>query len=137
MYDLIQEIKKAAIFKKKWSKLELKLLITLFENESADNRIVCDFDSGEEICGFFKGSQLVAYIHTNYPIGFAKEEFHSFSKMFDKNISIVTIDDFNAPLWSVDLESLRTIAPEISWNACVDAVNPNCFSIDDFRFASH
>lgn len=44
---------------------------------------------------------------------------------------------FNKPEWFVDVSLLKSIASEISWNAGPDAVNPNCFSIDDFRFAAH
>ena len=135
--DLIKEVKNATIYRGKWSKLELDSMIKFFENDSITNQIACDFDSDEEICGFFKGSQLVAYVHIYFPIGFAIKEFHCFAAKFDNSINIVEIDDFTAPLWCVDLEILKTVAPEITWNASVDAVNPDCFSIDDFRFATH
>ena len=137
MNDLIKEIKNAAIFRGKWSKLELDSLINMFASDSDANRIVCDFDSDEEVCGFFKGSQLLAYVHLKFPIGFAKKEFRCFANQFANSIHVVTIDDFDVPLWYVDLEILKSIAPEISWNVCVDAVNPERFSIDDFRFATH
>ena len=135
--DLIEEIEKAALLIKKWNKTELNLLINLFVKEDDKNSVVCDFDSGEEICSFLKNSQLIAYVHVKFPIGFAKKEFQCFGNHFEKCLHIVQIDDFSYPEWFVEVSILSSIASEISWNAITDAVNPKAFSIDDFRFAVH
>jgi len=81
-------------------------------------------------------SSIIAYVHLRFPIGFAKKEFENFAKKFKKSIHILTIDDFSNPEWIVDLNTLNVIASEISWHASVEAVDPNGFSIDDFRFAT-
>lgn len=137
MRDLAKEIERASLFRGKWDQSVLNSLIDLFMNSDKANNVVCDFDSGEEICGFFKGSQLVAYVHLKFPIGFAKKEFICFATRFKNNIHVVAIDDFDTPEWFVDMNILQSFSPELSWYESEDAVNPNCFSIDDFRFAIH
>ena len=127
--------------KQSWGYSGCDPIIELFQEESENNRIVCDVLSGEEICGFFRDMHLVAYIHLKFPIGFVKKEFMCFINKVKVRIPIhvhlVIIKDFFDLEWHVNLNALKLIAPEISWNASVDAVNPDCFSIDGFRFATH
>jgi len=137
MRNFNNELEKANLLNGEWGQSVFDSLIDFFTSTEKTNNIVCDFDSGEEICGFFDDSQLIAYVHLRFPIGFAKKEFEYYANKFKDCIRILTVDDFNTAEWFVDLELIKSVASEISWHASVDAVNPSCFSVDDFRFATH
>ena len=137
MRNLNNELEKANLLNGEWDTYVFDSLRNFFTSAEKTNSIVCDFDSGEEICGFFDDTQLIAYVHLKFPIGFAKKKFEYYANKFKDNIRILTVDDFNTVEWFVDLEMLKVVASEISWHASVDAVNPNRFSVDDFRFATH
>ena len=38
--------------------------------------------------------------------------------------------------WSVNIDYLKKEIPQIYWHACEDAVNAECFSLNDFYFAT-
>ena len=79
----------------------------------------------------------MAYIHAKCPICFKTKDFDKYKKIFNKKLWFISIDDFYKNEWFVDLNKLKQIAPEINWLADRDAVDPENFSIDGFKFATH
>lgn len=140
MRDLMVEINKATAFRSSWSSpwtedILFRIVSDLVEKKECS--ISWDYDCGEKVCGVFIENELAAYIHARFPICFATDEFSKVECVFASLLHIVRITDFYEENWYVDLEKMEWYAPEITWRCSEDAVNPNAFSIDDFRFATH
>ncbi|MDP4093567.1 MAG: hypothetical protein Q8920_09420 [Bacillota bacterium] len=135
MKNLINEILKAKSKEEFWNDNTLKSIINDFLNFSNMNQIDWDDDSGEEWVDLICNNKLVAILHVKFPICFAKKDFKDFSLLNEKNFSTVFVEDFNEQEWCVNIDDLKKIT-SISWHASIEAVNPNLFSIFDFRFAT-
>ena len=53
-----------------------------------------------------------------------------------KNLEIVFTENYYSSDWTIGVSDLKKEIPEIYWYASEDAVNTNCFSLDDFYFAT-
>ena len=137
MRDLIQELKKAQSFREGWNTEALYELIDYFKKDNPLNSIMWAEESGQDVCSFIVNRRtLMAYVHVKFPICFAADIFKKYKKRFADKLWIVSIEDFDKDEWCVDLEEMEWTAPEIQWMASVEAVNPESFSIDGFRFAT-
>ena len=137
MKDLINEIYEAKKLNSSWNEGEVFKLAEYFKRNNPNAYIQWDWGSGEEVCAFTMNNQLTAFVHTKYPICFCMNEFYRYKEIWSNRLWFVSVDDFHKNEWFVDLNILRQIAPEINWLADKDAVNPEKFSIDAFRFATH
>jgi len=92
------------------------------------------------ICGFgavISRSASNVRVHVKLPICFCSNGFAKYVTLYSDILWFAATDDFNKDEWFVDLDKMREAVPEVSWNACGDAVNPDSFSLDGFRFATH
>jgi hypothetical protein len=137
MRDLLCEIINAKKIMSNWSKEKLFEIATNFKNDAPDNNAMWDYGAGEEVCGFSINSKLVAYAHEKLPICFCSSEFEKYKTVCSDVLWFVATEDFYKDEWFVDLKKLKETIPEIQWCACIEAVNPESFSIDGFRFATH
>lgn len=137
MRDLVKEIEEASKIKKEWNESQLIEMGNYYKANTSNGWIRCDFDSGEEVCGFFQNRTLEAYVHVNFPICFATKRFIDEMREYSDRLWFVGTNDFNKDEWFVDLVKLKQIAPQIDWRTCKDAVDPDCFSVDGFKFATH
>jgi len=102
--------------------------------------ISLDWDewSGEEWLSLMTSSERVAIIGVKIPIAFIASKFEDDLKFCElmKKLFIVTIDDFDKEIWTIDLDEYRHNIPELEWHVSEDAVNPNAFSTSEFWFAT-
>jgi len=136
MRNLLLETLKAKGIKG-WNHEKLIILTEDFMQDSDINMIVWDYLSGEEVCGFLIGDKLVAYVHEKLPICFYLIEFDKYKDLNSDILWFVASEDFYKREWYANLDQLREMIPELTWSASVEAVNPDSFSVDDFRFATH
>ena len=134
MKDLMAEILEARKIANLYNRNVLGIIVTEFLNFDSKNRIDWDEVSGEEWVDFSCGTELIAILHTKFPICFAKPNFKEFCTQYNKFWTIFT-DSFDNEEWFVDIDQLKNIE-NISWHASKEAVNPNSFSVFDFRFAT-
>jgi len=137
MRDLMDEVYEAKKLIGSWNGEEVFKLIEYFKKDNPNSCVQWDWGSGEEGCAFIANNQLIAYVHTKFPICFSKKEFHIYKEILSYRLWFVSIDDFYKNEWFVDLDKLRQEVPDINWLASKDAVDPESFSIAGFRFATH
>ena len=135
MRDLLIEVANAKKIKSGWNKEQLAKMADYFRSDDNNNRIMWAYEAGEEICRFFTNEQTMAYVHWELPICFCAREFSKYRTLWSNVLWFVETEDFAKEEWFVDLERLREIAPEVHWLAEVEAVNPDCFSLEELDFA--
>jgi hypothetical protein len=136
MRELINEIYEAKKNSTTWDADILLKYVKRIQEDNPHIRILWDWNSGIDVCGLAINDKLIAYIHSRCPICFAKKEFEKYMEVFGSKLWLVLIEDFYKDEWHVDLNKLAEIAPEVSWCASKDAVDPDKFSIDGFKFAT-
>jgi len=135
--DLLTEILNAKKIKEDWGEAKLAAMALDFKSDNKNNEIMWAYESGEEVCHFLINNERAAYIHVKLPICFYASNFEKYKKLYSGVLWFVKTEDFDKDEWFVDLKKMRELVPELSWCACVEAVNPKSFSVDGFRFATH
>jgi hypothetical protein len=136
MRDLLVEVLNAKKISKKWNREKLFEMAKRFKNASKDNSIMWSYESGKEVCGFLINGQLVAYVHEKLSICFCLNEFDKYRNIYSDLLWFVKTEDFYRDEWFVDLKKMQETVPELPWRASIEAVNPESFSIDEFKFAT-
>lgn len=97
-----------------------------------------DYGAGEEWARFYSLSQgAVCMISTELPIAFIRSSYdYTYIGACLHDIEIVCVESYSEDDWSVDLDKLAIEIPEIHWHASLGAVDPACFCLDDFYFAT-
>lgn len=108
-------------------------IIELIRNKYPDWNIDWDKSCGEEWVRFGNSTHgLVCLIHTQIKLIFCNKNYD----LNLKNIAIVFINNFDVQEWSINLHQLKLLIPELKWHACIDAVNPNQFSLKELYYAT-
>ena len=137
--SFIEEIEKALRYKEGWNEDELKNTADIFVKSGCGKKD-WDWDSGEDIC-FLESNdgKTKAAIHSKFPIAFAEGDFHKYDRkagrVFSEKIHIVKVQDFNKPIWFVDLARLKELAPEITWVSGPEDLDVSAFSVLDYVYA--
>ena len=97
-----------------------------------------DYEAGEEWARFYSISQgTVCMMSTKLPIAFIRNSYdYTCIGSCLHNIEIVCVGSYSEEEWSIDLEKLANELPEIYWHASIGAVDPACFCLDDFYYAT-
>lgn len=144
MKDLMEEIKKATEYRKEWSE---KVLIDFMINYQINRRynklnfnhyyFAYDYWAGKETASIMKDDECVGLLHARFPIGFIHESVYEDFKNLNF-YHLVKVNDFEKQEWSVDLQEMKNIAPEITWyDTDENAVSSKKFSVSDFEYAAN
>lgn len=138
MNDMIKVLEKAREFPLFGGNEEIKNLIAAICAKDSSLIVDWDDDAGEEwvrLCSKVHGK--VFMMHTQLRIVFIRKSY-DFDLISDalEQIAVIFTDNYSADEWYIDLFELKNNFPEISWHACEEAVNPDCFSLDDLYYAT-
>lgn len=138
MRNLTCEIIKSKEYQKTWSKEKLELFIKLWGQVDNSVKFDCDIQSGEQWIRVFKDNVIVGMLGVNIPMLLLNELYESSNRNYNfiKDVHVVKVINFDANSWNIDLNIIKLAVPEIIWHASLDAVNPECMSINDFWYAT-
>lgn len=89
-----------------------------------------DDGAGEDWARFYNSERLLCMLHTRLKIAF------SVSDIPDIGIKVILVSNFTENNLSIDLDEIRAECPELYWGACAEAVDPNCFDLNDLYYAT-
>lgn len=138
MKNLTCEILKAKEYQELWSNEKLVLFIKLWGHVDNSLRFDSDIESGEQWVRVFKNNTILGILGVSIPMLFLNEHCENSNGDYDfaKDVHVVKDKDFDANSWYIDLDIVELSVPEIIWHASLDAVNPECMSINDFWYAT-
>lgn len=138
MKDLINVLK---YVKDNYSNISLPEIHDFCDSlNKAKNEIRYDWDewSGEDWLTVTVKNKKAAMIGIQIPIAFVTlsdfEYIQSFKIM--RKLHVVTINDFDDIMWTLDLRTFKNVFPNMEWHASEDAVDTTSFSTNDFWFAT-
>lgn len=122
-----------AVSKGLWNKHDIDIALDKILLKYSSLKIDWDKGAGEEWVRLCDDKYVVlCMIHCKIKIIFAKKIDLSFLE----NVTVISVSDFNAAEWKIDLNLIAGSCPELCWNASPNAVDPSGFSLLDLYFAS-
>lgn len=133
------EVLKRAKHKKPFTNQE-EFKETLAQIQAEDTTLKIDWDdgAGEEWARFSNQADgIVCMINSKIRLIFIRStcNFQNFDHIIG-DFEVVFTENYWSDDWTIDTGKLKDEVPEIYWHACEGAVNSNCFSLDDFYFAT-
>ena len=136
MKDLLEQFhiaKKHYCFR---NSLEFQNCICALQSEFPDLTMDRDDGAGERWARLWN-QNLWIMVHQNIGIAFMRSS--KVTVQIPKSIAhltVVSVDVIDAEEWYLDLDQLALDIPEVCWHACVDAVDPTAFSLNDLYYAT-
>lgn len=123
--------------KKLLKNIEFKELIR--QIKFADPNLILDWDegAGEDWARFIDSKKgIVFMMHSRIGVVFIRKvyEYDKIKKIVTE-LEVVFVDNYNSKEWYANLAEFEKI-PEVYWHACENAVNTNCFSLDELYYAT-
>ncbi|MBQ6304052.1 MAG: hypothetical protein IJK83_08490 [Clostridiales bacterium] len=134
MRDLFVELLDARNLKI-YKENEFEELLQTLENSNEDNTIDWDLGAGEE-WAFVNNDAYSVMLNRRIGICFVRGVLDEATDLCLSQCRCVSVDGFDIKEWHIDLADLRKSIPEIKWSASEAAVDPNCFSLNDFFVAT-
>lgn len=107
---------------------------------SSDKQLTLDWDdgAGEEWARFsHKDHGIVYMINAKIGVIFARKSYEkNIPKKFFLIYEIAIVNNYRNEEWFIDIELLPKLISEIDWSVSQYSVNPNCFSLNDFYYAT-
>ena len=138
MKDMLATLRKAK--QKKVFKNQKEFEDVLAKIQLADTELRIDWDdgAGEEWARFNNLTDgIVCMINSKLGLAFIRKKYN-FQKIEPilNDFEIVFTENYYSSDWSINLNNLRKEISEIYWHTTESAVNTNCFSLDDFYYAT-
>ena len=137
MKDLLILLKKAKEKKIFTSQQEFRDVLAKIE-ENNNLRLDWDEEAGEDWARFIHEEMgVVCMMSVKVGIAFVRRNYslQDFQEILE-DVNIVLVDNYSSNEWYIDLVVLDKELPQICWHACENAVDANCFSLDDLYFAT-
>ena len=137
MKDMLEVLKRARQ-KKIFANQEFQEMLMQIQSADATLKIDWDIGAGEEWARFSnQENEIVCMINRNIGLIFIRSmyEFQNIEHVIG-DFEVVFTENYWSEDWTIDTGKLKDEVPEIHWHACEGAVNPNCFSLDDFYYAT-
>lgn len=117
---------------------EFKSLLEQIKKAKPTLKIDWDEGAGEKWVRFIdQNNGIVCMLSVDLKLAFIRENSKIQSLLNTmRNYEIVFVDDFSSDNWSIDVDELENDIAEIVWHTSEDVINSNCFSLDDFYFAT-
>lgn len=134
MRDMLVELldaRKHKIYKEN----EFEALLQNLKESNAGNTIDWDGGAGEE-WAFVNNEGISIMLNRRIGICFVRGTLDETKVSCLSQCKCVYVDRFDIDEWYIDLTDLRKSVPEIIWSASDDAVDPRCFSLNDFYYAT-
>lgn len=107
-----------------------RLLLSL---ESLSEGLTIDWDSGAgEEWAFVNNDGLNIMLNRRIGICFVRGVLDISVSSCLSQCKCVFVDGYDLKEWYIDLDELNKCIPEIVWHSKDNAVDPNCFSLNDF-----
>ena len=135
MMEILRKAKCKSVFE---NQKEFQVVLTQMQLADAELRLDWDDGAGEEWARFGNlADGNVCMMNAKLRLAFIREKYN-FQKIEQvlHDFEIVFTENYDLDEWSVDINHLKKEIPQICWHACEDAVNVECFSLDDFYFAT-
>lgn len=132
------EVLKRAKQKKIFVNQEFKEILMQIQSADATLKIDWDDGAGEEWARFSNQKNgIVCMINRNIGLIFIRSayKFQNIEHIIG-DYEVVFTEDYCSNDWKINTDKLKYEMPEICWHASESAVNVNCFSLDDFYFAT-
>lgn len=138
MKDMLETLRKARRKKIFLDQQDFKSV--LIQIQLADPELELDWDDGvgEEWARFSNPTDgVVCMINARLGLAFIREKYklQNIRKVLE-DLEVVFTENYYSDDWSIDVSDLKNEISEIYWHASENAVNSNCFSLDDFYFAT-
>lgn len=135
MLEILRRAKQKKIFA---NQEEFKDVLVRIQMADTGLRLDWDDGAGEEwarLSNLMDG--IVCMINTKIGVVFVKKryKFQNIKHILD-NFEIVFTEDYCSADWFIDVSNFEREISEMYWHASENAVNKNCFSLDDFYFAT-
>ncbi len=138
MKDLIKVLKHAKENYPKISSSEIHHFCD--DTNKINNEISYDWDEwcGEDWITITLKNRRVLMIGVKIPVAFVTTSVFEYIQSFElmRKLYVVTINDFDDIIWSLDLDEFKNVFSYIDWHASDDAVDTTSFSTNDFWFAT-
>lgn len=138
MKDMLETLRQAKQKKVFVDQKEFKDVLIQIQLADTELRLDWDDGAGEEWARFSNLTDgIVCMINSKLGLAFIREryKFQNIERTLE-NFEIVFTENYYSNDWSIDVNSLKKEISEIYWHASESAVNTNCFSLDDFYFAT-
>jgi len=107
------------------------------EFEALLQKLAIDWDSGAgEEWAFANNEGFSIMLNRRIGICFVRGTLDEAAASCLSQCKCVSVDGYDIDEWYIDLTDLRKSVPEIVWSASDDAVDPRCFSLNDFYYAT-
>ena len=116
---------------KTYKENEFEGLLIKLEKSHEGNTVEWDSGAGEE-WAFVNNSGLSLMLNRRIGICFVCGKLDESVMACLSQCKCVFVDGYDIEEWCVDLTDLHTGIPEIVWSATDEAVDPHCFSLNDF-----
>lgn len=135
MLETLKQAKRKKLFS---NQQEFKDLLTQIKIADTELKLDWDDGAGEEWARFYNLTDgIVCMMNTKLGLVFMRKKYENQDiKKILKNLEVVFTKNYYSSDWTIDVSELKKEIPEIYWHASEDAVNTNCFSLDDFYFAT-
>lgn len=135
MLATLRQAKQKKVFS---NQQEFKDLLTQIQIADIELKLDWDDGAGEEWARFNDLTDgIVCMINAKLGLVFMRKKYKNQEiKKILKNLEVVFTENYYSSDWTIDVSDLKKEIPEIYWHASEDAVNANCFSLDDFYFAT-
>ena len=138
MKDMMEILRKAKCKRVFENQEEFRAVLTQMQSADAELRLDWDDGAGEEWAIFDNlADGIVCMMNARLRLAFIREKYN-FQKIEQvlRDFEIVFTENYDLDEWSVDVEHLKKEIPQIYWHTSEDAVNAECFSLNDFYFAT-
>lgn len=136
--DMLVVLKRAGAKKKFENQEEFRNV--LMQIEAADRGLVLDWDDGAgEEWARFSSSEVgkVCMINSVIGLAFLRAGYENQEVLqLLEDCEVVFVEDFHSGEWFIDLDKLRKEVWEMCWKTSEEIVNPRCFSLDEFYYAT-
>lgn len=129
MFVELLDAKKCKIYKEN----EFEELLQNLKSLSEGLMINWDSGAGEE-WAFVNCDAFSVMLNRRIGICFVRGILDLSTSLCLSQCKCVSVDGFDLREWYIDLAELNKRIPEIVWPFHDDAVDPNCFSLDEFYF---
>lgn len=138
MKDMLETLRKAKQKKVFMNQQEFKDVLTQIRLADAELKLDWDDGAGEEWARFSNLTDgIVCMVNVRLRLAFIREKYNFQNiKQTLESFEIVFTENYYSDEWSIDVTNLKKEISEIHWHASEEAVNRNCFSLDDFYFAT-